>query len=462
MRIKRELTRTISGNPTVVVAGGGASGTLLAAELLRECSNASVVIVEPRERLGTGVAYATDCPLHVLNVPAANMSARAEDPDDFLRWLRERCELFDGASFVPRATYGEYLTSIAARAAAASGPRWRHARAAVCDAAIEDDRVLVTLSSGERILADALVLALGNGEPRGWARVQDRCRDSSIFFDSAWRAGALTACDPSADILLIGSGLTAIDAVLGLRHGGHRGTVHMISRRGLMPRAHRAPSVRARASARPFVLHESVRATRAAARESSRACGDWRPAVDSMRGSTNALWQALTTAEQRRFLSHVLPYWNVHRHRMAPEVAEQISAWVAAGDVRPLAGRIEAMTPVGDRLSVSVRPRGGGPARALRVARAIDCSGSEYDVNRSSSPLVRRLIARGLMQPSRSGIGPSVASDGSLMGSSGPSHGIFTLGPVRFGALVETTAIPEIREQVRDLAHLLASRFECA
>jgi uncharacterized NAD(P)/FAD-binding protein YdhS len=135
MRIKRELTRTISGNPTVVVAGGGASGTLLAAELLRECSNASVVIVEPRERLGTGVAYATDCPWHVLNVPAANMSARAEDPDDFLRWLRERCELFDGASFVPRATYGEYLTSIAARAAAASGPRWRHARAAVCDAA---------------------------------------------------------------------------------------------------------------------------------------------------------------------------------------------------------------------------------------------------------------------------------------------------------------------------------------
>jgi uncharacterized NAD(P)/FAD-binding protein YdhS len=435
---------------------------MFAAELVRECSNVSVVIVEPRERLGIGVAYATDCPWHVLNVPAANMSAKADDPDDFLRWLGERSERFDGSSFVPRATYGDYLTSIAARAAEASGSRWRHPRAAGWDAAIEADRVAVTLSSGERLHADALVLAWGNGEARRWSRLADRCRDSAAFFDSAWRPGALTACDPFGEILLIGSGLTAIDAALGLRHGGHRGTVHMVSRRGLMPREHRSPSVRARASARPTALRESIRATRADARESASVCGDWRPAVDGMRGSTNALWQALTTAEQRRFLAHLLPYWNAHRHRMAPEVAEHISAWVAAGDVRPLAGRIEAITPVGDRLSVSVRPRGGGPARALRVARAIDCSGNEYDVNRSSNPLVRRLIERGLMQPSRAGIGPCVATDGSLIGSSGPSQRIFTVGPVRFGALVETTAIPEIREQVRDLARLLTSRFECA
>jgi len=454
--------RSISGNPTVVVAGGGASGTMFAAELVRESSNASVVIVEPRERLGIGVAYATDCPLHVLNVPAANMSARAEDPDHFVRWLGERRERFGGTSFVPRATYGDYLTSIAAHAAADGGPRWRHVRANVCDATVDGDRVLVTLSSGERLLADALVLALGNGETRGWPRVDERCRDSSVFFDSAWRPGALEARDPSEEILLIGSGLTAIDAALGLRHAGHRGTVHMVSRRGLMPRVHRAPSARARASARPAVLRESVRETRAAAREFVSASGDWRPAVDGMRGTSNALWQALSTAEQRRFLAHVLPYWNVHRHRMAPEVAACISAWVEAGHVRPLAGRIEAMTLVGDRLSVSVRPRGGGPARALRVARAIDCSGSDYDVNRSSSPLVRRLIERGLMRASRAGIGPCVASDGSLMGPSGPSRGIFTLGPMRFGALVETTAIPEIREQVRDLVRLLAARFECA
>ena len=444
------------------MAGGGASGTMFAAELVRRCSNASVVIVEPRERLGIGVAYGTDCPWHVLNVPAANMSARADDPDDFLRWLRERRERFDGASFVPRATFGDYLASIGARAAAASGSRWRHARSAVSDAAVEGDRVAVTLSSGERLVADALVLAFGSGESRGWLFDRDRCRDSPAFFDSAWRPGALTTCDPSAEILLVGTGLTAIDAALGLRHGGHRGIVHMVSRRGLMPRAHRAPSVRAQASTRPPVLHESVRATRAAARESSRTCGDWRPAVDSMRGSTNALWQAFTTAEQRQFLAHVLPYWNVHRHRMAPAVAESISEWIDAGDVRPLAGRVDAMTPVGDRLSVSVRPRGGGPVRALLVSRAIDCRSSDYDVNRSSSPLVRRLIDRRLMQPSRAGIGPSVASDGSLIGPSGPSSGIFTLGPVRFGALVETTAIPEIREQGRDLAHLLAVRFGCA
>jgi uncharacterized NAD(P)/FAD-binding protein YdhS len=437
---------------------------MFAAELVRQSTNVSVVIVEPRERLGIGVAYATDCPWHVLNVPAANMSALAGEPDHFVRWLRERGERYDATSFVPRATYGEYLTSIAALAADASGSRWRHARATVCDAAHDGDGdgVVVTLSTDERIVADALVLALGNGEPRAWPYVDERCRDTATFFDSAWRPGALTACDPSQDILLIGSGLTAIDAALALRHSGHRGTVHMVSRRGLMPRAHRAPSVKARASVRPPALRASVRATRAAAHDFARASGDWRPAVDGMRGATNELWQSLTTAEQRRFLAHVQPYWNVHRHRMAPEVAEQISAWVAAGHVRPFAGRIESMTTVGSHLSVSVRPRGGGATRAFRVARAINCAGNDYDVKRSSSPLVRRLIDRGLMQPSRAGIGPCVAPDGALMGPRGPSHGIFTLGPMRFGTLVETTAIPEIREQARDLARLLAARFECA
>src|SRR5262249_981952 len=99
----------------VVVVGGGASGTLLAAELRRR--GVSVAVVEPRPRPGVGVAYGTDSPVHLLNVRAGGMSARSDDPGHFLRWLAARDPRADENTFAQRREYRNYLADLLAESA---------------------------------------------------------------------------------------------------------------------------------------------------------------------------------------------------------------------------------------------------------------------------------------------------------------------------------------------------------
>jgi uncharacterized NAD(P)/FAD-binding protein YdhS len=237
------------------------------------------------------------------------------------------------------------------------------------------------------------------------------------------------------DVLLLGTGLTAVDAVLGLRHNGHRGTISMVSRRGLLPHEHR--------------LFDTPPA----------ACPDAQTARDligSVRPSTNDLWKSLTLADQRQFVRHVMPYWNVHRHRMAPEVAKTLAELMARDGLRMLAGRTGDIVETGDGLRIPIRLRGEGETLMLHAGRVINCSGPEHDFRKLANPLIQRLLAQGLMAPYPLNIGVQVAADGALFGADGkPSDRLYTIGPVRFGALIETTAIPEVRVQARDLAQRL-------
>jgi len=46
--------------------------------------------------------------------------------------------------------------------------------------------------------------------------------------------------------------------------------------------------------------------------------------MDGLRPHWDMLWRRLPEHEQRRFLQHVARYWEVHRHRMAPQVAATV------------------------------------------------------------------------------------------------------------------------------------------
>ncbi|HTX58762.1 MAG TPA: FAD/NAD(P)-binding protein [Verrucomicrobiae bacterium] len=409
-------------NATVVIAGGGASGTILAAAIARYAPRAAVVVVEPRERLGPGLAYSTACPDHLLNVPAARMSALADAPEHFVDWLSRRGEPYGAASFVPRALYGEYLACV--------GAGLRHVRARVCDASLEERGLRICLDTGESLDGDALVLALGNAAPARWPGVPALA--AHRFFASAWEAGALESAGDE-HVLLLGTGLTAVDAVLGLRFNGHRGPISMLSRRGLLPHEHRV------FDAPPG------------------GGSDWRTRVDAVRPQSNAIWQRMPLAEKRRFLRHLMPYWTIHRHRMAPEVARAIAAEIAAGTLRMLAGRTGELAATARSLRVPLRVRGSGERITIQASRAINCSGPEHDVRRLGNPLIDRLLQRGLMVPHPLGVGIETRDDGALCVSGGVAAPLYAIGPVRFGTLIETTAIPEIRAQANDLARKLSA-----
>jgi len=434
---------------TVVIAGGGASGTLVATHLLRRSDEARVVVIEPRERIGPGVAYSTQCPDHVLNVPAKAMSAFAGKPGDFVDWLRAGgYGDYDANAFVPRGIYGAYLSATARTAFAAAGERFRHVRSEAIAVDATARGVDVRTSDGSTIAADAFVLATGNAAPSAWPRISESARASGRYFGSAWAHGALEVEDPGEVVLLLGSGLTAVDAVLELRHNGHRGPIYMVSRRGLLPHEHRLFDAPPEADPEAESMRDLV--------ETLRGGANWRVALDGMRPKTNALWQALTLAEQRRFVRHVMPYWNVHRHRMAPQVAKTLAELIAADRLRSLAGKTGPVDATANGLQVAIDLRGGEGAFVLEAGRVINCSGPQHDFRKLPQPLIRQMLASGAMTPYVLDIGIVVDANGALVDADErPSDRCFAIGPIRYGTLIETTAIPEIRAQAEELADLI-------
>ncbi|HEV3155598.1 MAG TPA: FAD/NAD(P)-binding protein [Candidatus Baltobacteraceae bacterium] len=448
---------------TIAIVGGGASGALLAAALLERSRSAKVIVFEPRAQLGTGVAYSTDCPLHLLNVPAGKMSAFAGDPGHFIRWLDDRYPATYGAhSFVPRQIYGEYLQSIVSRTARDAGDRFTHVRDSVVDVVVEGEDAIVCSSGGAAVRADAVVIACGNAAPapvRGFA-LEGR---SPRYFASAWDKDALVPENEDDTVLLIGTGLTSVDAVLGLRHNGHRGTIYMVSRRGLLPHEHRLFDAPPDAFSELENANDLLGAARLLTRGAKNRAENWRVSMERVRPATNALWQTSTLSDQRRFLRHVLPYWNIHRHRMAPEVVRLLADLTASNTLHMLAGRTGDAISSDDHIVIPVKLRGKEETLRIRAQRVINCSGPMHDFRRLENPLVQNLLERGLMAPYPLNIGVQVAGDGALIDARGNvSQRVFSIGPVRFGALIETTAIPEIRAQAAALAHVLAGRDRSA
>ncbi|HTZ54265.1 MAG TPA: FAD/NAD(P)-binding protein [Candidatus Acidoferrum sp.] len=441
-----------------IVVGGGASGVLLASRLVRKSPRARVTIIEPREALGRGLAYSTRYERHLLNVPAGRMSAFSDDSEHFVRYLRERFgNRYTTSSFAPRPVYGDYLEAIANEARAFAGARWQHVRARALAVSTDDFSVRAICEDGRTYNGDALIVATGNAQPAPWIRAHADIVAGERFFPSAWDEGALICPDRDGDVLLLGTGLTAVDAVIGLRSNGHRGTIWMVSRRGLLPSEHRffdaPPDLDPDATSMNDLL--------GAARTLDRRPHVWRFAMDSLRPRTNALWQALSVDDRRRFVRHALPFWNIHRHRMAPEIAEFIAAEIAADRLRMVAGRTGTFAAHANGLRVPIALRGEDRTIELEVGRAINCSGPTHDFRLLDNPLIGNLLEQGTMQPSELEIGINVAPSGALRDAAGAeAERIFTIGPVRFGTLIETTAVPEIRAQAEDLANLIASRFD--
>jgi uncharacterized NAD(P)/FAD-binding protein YdhS len=328
-------------------------------------------------------------------------------------------------------------------------------RTRAVDAVVNGESVRVTCDDGTEIAAAALVVAVGNANPSPWPNVPEEVRRAPRFFDSAWHEGATEALDPAATVVLLGTGLTAVDAVLGLRHHGHCGPILMVSRRGLLPHEHRLFDTPPVGSPDATTIGELIANAR---RAHDRNDTDWRLTIDALRDETNARWEALSLDEQRRFVRHVLPYWNVHRHRMAPAVAKTIATLLSSGTLEMIAGRTGTFETTAAGLRVPVTLRGGTEMRTIDAGRVINCSGPEHDIEKRHNPLLRKLRERGSLAPHPLHIGSRIARDGALIGADGVrSPRLFAIGPVRYGTLIETTAIPEIRKQVRELAAVLVS-----
>ncbi len=433
----------------VVIIGGGASGTLTALALARVPGLGPLTLVDGGGAFARGVAYSTEDPVHLLNVPAGQMSAFPDQPSHLLAWLVALGEPADPEAFIERRLYGAYLGELLQ--ATGSRVRWVVDRAV--SLAAEGRGLRVALSRGRPLPARAAVLALGNFPPElppGWSALPPRL---------AWRSPWAPPADwpaPEAEVLLLGAGLTAVDVVLSLDARGHRGRIHLLSRHGLGPATHPARTFAPLAlGPRPRGLGPLLRMFRElAGREDPRAV------LDTLRPELGALWQGLSTVEQRRFLRHLQTWFDTLRHRVAPQVGARIAAIEAEGRLVRHAGRVVSIAEQEGRAALRYRPRGARTLAVLTVDLAIPTTGPVMDVRAVDDPLVRSLLAAGQARPGLHGLGFATAPDGAVLGPL--EDRLWTLGGLRRGDLWETTAIPEIRVQARALGDALAARLRTA
>ncbi len=435
----------------IAVVGAGFSGLLTAVHLLRRLPDAHVWLIERSPRFGEGAAYSTRESEHVLNVRLGNMSAFPDDPDHLLRWLAGQRQWSAQGSFITRGDYGRYLRGILAEALAGNGARLK---------LVHDDAVglhrdasgwRIALASGDALSVHVAVLALGNLEPARPVGLDEAVIEAGRYVADPWRdAGGLD--DEARRILLIGSSLTMVDVALSLGRPGRRFVA--LSRRGLAPRAHAVGDLtttqRAYSGSPVNVLRQARRAAEGS---------DWRSVTDDLRRSARGLWRGWSTADKARFLRHLRPIWDVHRHRLAPSVAGRMEAMLGSGELSIEAGRILRIERASDKVLVSWRPRGATRAATLKVDAVVNCTGPLADVGASRIPLVQDLVDAGFARADPQGLGLDVDEESRVRDADGAAQDeLYAVGPMTRGAFWEVTSVPDIRVQAAEVAEMIAYR----
>jgi uncharacterized NAD(P)/FAD-binding protein YdhS len=427
------------------------------------------VLIERSGAFGPGVAYSSTSDAHRLNVAAAQMAALPKDPGSFFRWSRGRADATGPDDFLPRRLFGEYLTDLlddCERRAAGVVALERRAEEVVALPRSPEDpaRRRLVLRSGASIDADQVVLALGNSAPAAPTGLPPEIAASPHYLPDPWAPGALSASRAEETVLLLGTGLTMVDVALELGVSGGP-VMYAMSRSGLLPRVHQRHPTPAGPppldTSTPPRLDELVAVLTSEVVAADDRGEDWRPLIDSLRPVSNEFWGGLDAAERARFQREYGRLWSIHRHRMAPQVGTALERLIEKGRLRVAPATLETARIREGRVDVDVvHPRDRAPAR-FRVDRIVNCTGPLHDPERIASPLVQGLVEQGSVRSNALGVGFDTDPVGTVIDRRGkPLEGVYAIGPLRDGGLLETTAVPEIGQQARTLSTEITGNAE--
>ncbi|PCM48728.1 pyridine nucleotide-disulfide oxidoreductase [Pseudomonas fluorescens] len=459
----------MSQNADILIIGGGLSGTMLAVQLLRLPGQRRILIIEPRAELGRGEAYSAVELGHTLNGNAARMSVDPDNPDDLTQWLTahiaaggwpESAEQDVPVSelFPPRGLFGVYVQQRLAEARVVSaqhGSTVEHVRAEVVDLQTDADSVQMSLSNGQTLRGAYAVLATGM-----FPAARTPQKESSGLNAAAldpWDVAAMRQLDPQSTVLIIGSGLTMVDAVVSLEQAGHRGPIEVFSRHGLLPHVRRQPP----AWVDFLAEDQSIRTPRQLLRELRRHCReaiaqgiDWQAPLDTVRAHIGRLWSQATDVQRRQFVRHVRPWWESHHHRSPPLSAQLVERLQGEGRLRIQAASFKGLEPCAEGgVSIRIRRRGDAETCLIHGAALINSSGIEYDWRRVARPLPQQLLARGLVRSGPLALGIAAAIDGAVLNEHGQvANRLFAMGPPLRGMWWESTAVTDVASQAKALA----------
>lgn len=453
---------------TTAIIGGGFSGSLAAVNLIRLAQSPQrVVVINSGRPFGRGTAYGTTRREHLLNVAARNMSAFPDCPSHFFDWLRSRCE-FDTMSdaelnetFIPRQIYGDYVRSLTTHF---MGPADPHSLVqcevienSAVDIELHDSGGVVVLENGRRVAAESVLLATGNQPPADLPGA-DLLANDRRYCGNPWQNWHQNLPGDNGHVVVLGTGLTAVDVIVTLRHKGWNGRITAISRNGMLPQRH------FRGIEWPNAIPEDDHSL--SLKELSKLVRDdcerlrgvsQNPAiaVDKLRGRTQELWKRLTIDEKQRFLKDFAHQWNVIRHRIAGPIHDAVTDSLDCGQLKIVPAMIESLTSGATTIDVKLKTR-EGDSRIIGGDYVINCTGPKSRFSDNESPLYRNLFDRGLAKVDQMDMGIAVNDDFLVIdGEGNPSKLLHAIGPILKGTLWETIAVPELRAQAMKVAQAI-------
>ncbi len=444
-------------NKTIVIIGGGFSGALTAINLAKLSSSTptTIYLIDPKGSFGRGLAYSPPSERFKLNVRTKAMGAFPDDPEGFFRWLRVLEPSASPDDFAPRITYGTYISELLEKAAASSGSA---ALIRVADEATEvtfspsTSKFTVALQKRPALEADACILAVGNLMQTSLGSTA-----GSEIFRQPFLSESYDDITQCGRLLIVGSSLTAVDVIIEAEGRGFAGHYTVVSRNGRLPLVHET------LSPQPVVSlpdeWETVGSSRTLLkliRAESRRIGSSQPVFDAIRPKIQTMWINLPAHEKRRFLRHIRPFWDIHRHRIPAEHSAKLRALREAGRLSLLAGRIPTITASSSTISATITPRGAQKTPiSLDVDAAFMCAGTEGDLSKSRNRLIRSLLSNGLLSAGPLKLGsvqPATDPHGSL-------PPLWVIGPLQREERWEITAVRELREEALSVARGVHTRL---
>ena len=475
-----------STSARILIVGGGFSGATAAVQLARRSPRPlAITLVEPRPRVGPGLAYSAVDPDHRLNGPVATHTIDPEDPGHLLRWCEATGVLqrdpgafsATGKPFLRRRDFGDYLAAAVHEHALhnASGSRITHRQALAIGARLADGPetgtaaapVELQLDDGSTLPGDLLIIATGNPRPRLRPPFDARLAGHAQVWADPLDPSHPLQVPTDARVLVVGSGLTSLDLISTLLRQGHTGPIEVLSRRGLRPRPQSPDPVLAPGAVAPRALDlinqpdvpAWLRGASPTARGWTRAVREriaiglargetWHAGFDELRNVVWRAWPLLPPAEKRRFLQRLRTWYDMHRFRAPPMTDARVREAEARGQVRFRGARVQSVSAAPDS-TLRARWTDADGAQERTFDAAINCTGLDAAAQVADNPLLASLMARGQLQVDPAGIGFAVDPQGRALGRDGlPKSRLRVIGPPTAGTFGDPLGAMCIAAQV--------------
>lgn len=458
----------------IAIIGGGFSALSLSHQIISKSNTPlTLYICEQSSHIGLGTAYSTPYPWHLLNVRAAQMGIDSDNPGGFYEWLQNNEDIwrsadpafqklaFDKETFLPRKLYGVYLSSLLKdikNIAKSKNIHFETINKSVTDILESSERTLDIIFSDKRDLkVDKVILATGVQSIKDLSFATS----SKRYIPNLWKlekqdlTNQISNSTKDSVFFIIGTGLTMVDMLSSLDNLNYQGKIIALSRHGYLPETHvekhLTPLGNLDMILAPKRLSDKLKAFRNELKSIKKDGGHWVQLFETIRPVTPQLWKQLSLQDKKRFLKYCLPLWNKHRHRMPASSKGLIDDLIQKDRLKILSGKI---IEIADKNILEVRYKHDESIQTVQTDLIYNCTGPDYNLKQSKSPLIQNLLNQGWITPDSLGLG--IKCDSNLKTESPYSKKIYVMGALLFGENFETTAVPDIRIHAQKIAsHIL-------